>query len=269
MEQLIITTIQTNLVWENKQANLAMLQQKINSITHKMEVVVLPEMFSTGFTMQPKLFAETMEGPTIIWMKEIAATKKIILTGSIIIEENGNFYNRLIWMQPNGQFGYYNKRHLFAFAGEHKQYSAGNKKLIASVKGFKINVQICYDLRFPVWARQQPSNNQTKAEAADLFDVLIYVANWPQKRNHAWKTLLQARAIENQCYVIGVNRVGADGNNVYHSGDTMVITPMGETHYHKADDEDIHTVVIEKKTITTVRTQFPFWKDADAFGVFM
>ena len=269
MEQLIITTIQTDLVWENKQANLAMLQQKINSITHKLEVVVLPEMFTTGFTMQPQLFAETMEGPTIAWMKEMAANKKIILTGSLIIKEAGNYYNRLIWMQPNGQLGYYNKRHLFAFGGEDKQYTSGNKKLITSVKGFKINVQICYDLRFPVWARQPLSSKQTKADAAGLFDVLLYVANWPQKRNHAWKTLLQARAIENQCYVIGVNRVGTDGNNIYHSGNTMVVNPLGETQYHKADEEDIHTVIIERQMITTVRTQFPFWKDADAFGLLM
>jgi omega-amidase len=261
MTDLTITTIQTNLHWENKTANLQMLKEKINAINEKMEVVILPEMFSTGFSMNPELLAETMDGETVSWMKEIAADNKIILTGSIIIKEEAQFFNRLIWMLPNGQFGYYDKRHLFAYGKEDEHYTAGNKRLIASVKGWKINLQVCYDLRFPVWSRQQAT------DAEPEFDVLIYVANWPEKRNHAWKTLLCARAIENQCYVIGVNRVGEDGNNIYHSGNSLVIDPLGEVLYHMKDLEDIFTITLEKEKLEKVRAHFPFWKDADKFGL--
>lgn len=259
---LTFTLIQTKLHWEVKLANLMMLEEKINAIQQKTEVVVLPEMFSTGFSMQPEEFAETMDGPTIAWMKKIASTKKIILTGSLIIEENKKYFNRLIWMLPNGIFGYYDKRHCFAYAGEHEHYTSGNKRLIAQVKGWKINLQICYDLRFPVWARQASDpKNETE------YDVLLYVANWPERRNHAWKTLLTARAIENQCYVIGVNRVGNDGNEIYHSGDSMVIDPLGEILYHKAHDEDIFTITLDKEKLQLTRNKFPFWKDGDEFRI--
>ncbi len=256
MSSLTLTLIQPNLVWENKKANLEMFAEKINSIKEKTEVVILPEMFSTGFSMKPELLAEKMDGETIEWMKKIASSKKIILTGSVIIEEDGKYYNRLIWMLPNGEYGVYDKRHLFAYADEHKYYSAGNKRLIARVKGWKINLQVCYDLRFPIWSRQQSANE---------FDVLIYVANWPERRSTAWKTLLQARAIENQCYVIGVNRVGTDGNKFYHSGDSMIIDPIGEIVYHKANEEDVFTYTLQKEKLDKVREKFPFWRDADTF----
>jgi omega-amidase len=265
MSLLIITIIQTNLYWEDKTANLQLLEEKINNIKEKTEIVVLPEMFSTGFSMQPEKFAEKMDGETVAWMKKICASKKIILTGSLIIEEYGNYFNRLIWMLPNGQFGYYDKRHRFAFAGEDEKYTAGNKRLIASVKGWKINLLVCYDLRFPVWSRQ--SNNNKEDEREMEFDLIIYVANWPQRRNLAWKTLLQARAIENQSYVIGVNRVGNDGNNIYHSGDSMIINPLGEIIYSKEDDEDIFTCTLTKENLDEARTKFPFWKDADEFFI--
>jgi len=263
---LTITGIQTNLHWEDKKANLQMFEEKILSISQPTEIVVLPEMFSTGFSMKPELFAETMpartgmggEGETVQWMKRITARKKIILTGSVIIKEDQDYYNRLVWMLPTGQFGYYDKRHLFAYGNEDQHYSAGTKRLIASVKGWKINLLVCYDLRYPVWARQQSSFE---------YDVLIYVANWPEKRNIAWKTLLQARAIENQCYVVGVNRVGDDGNGIYHSGDSMVVDPLGEILYHKKDEEDIFTVTVEKSHLEKVRERFPFWKDADQFKI--
>jgi omega-amidase len=265
MSSLNITTIQTHLHWENKAANLAMLEEKILSCTHKMEVVVLPEMFSTGFSMQPALLAETMEGETVQWMKRVAAQKKIILTGSVIIEEDGAFYNRLIWMLPTGQYGVYDKRHRFAFAGEDAHYTAGNKRLIASVKGWKINLQVCYDLRFPVWARQNASVLTSSGNPE--YDVLIYVANWPQRRSNAWKTLVQARAIENQCYVVAVNRVGDDGNGIHHSGDSMIIDPLGETLYHKTEEEDIFTTTLTNEHLQQVREKFPFWKDADDFSI--
>lgn len=261
MSNLIITTIQTVLHWEDKAANLDLLERRINSIDQKTEIVVLPEMFSTGFSMKPEVLAETMDGETMQWMKRIAAEKKIILTGSIIAKDGDDYFNRLIWMLPTGQYGVYDKRHRFAFAGEDQHYTAGSKRLIASVKGWKINLQVCYDLRFPVWARQQSS------DAAPEYDLLIYVANWPERRSHAWKTLLQARAIENQCYVVGVNRVGNDGNNIAHSGDSMVIDPLGEVLYHKNGEEDIHTIALDKTHLDTVREKFPFWKDADDFSI--
>ena len=274
MAPLTITTLQTNLIWENKNANLQLLSKKINSLQEKTEIIVLPEMFTTGFSMQPKLFAETMEGETVQWMKEVSSANKIILTGSLIIEEEGKYYNRLIWMLPNGEYGYYDKRHLFGFAEEDKHYTAGNKRLIASVKGWKINLQICYDLRFPVWARSritpiEKSIGEEIHSADDIrpeFDVLIYVANWPERRSHAWKTLLCARAIENQCYVIGVNRVGMDGNNISHSGNSLVIDPLGEVLYHMVDEEDIFTITLQKEWLNEVINKFPFWKDADDFN---
>ena len=269
MSTLTCTLIQTKLFWEDAAANRRMLEEKINSITEKTEVVILPEMFSTGFSMQPEKFAETMDGETLEWMQRIASSKKIILTGSLMIKEASDtsegtgreaYYNRLIWMLPNGEFGVYDKRHLFAYGDEHNHYSSGAKRLIASVNGWKINLQVCYDLRFPVWARQQ-------AQEQPEYDLLIYVANWPERRNHAWKTLLQARAIENQCYVAGLNRVGNDGNNIYHSGDSTVINALGEQLYYKAHEEDIFTITLQKETLEDIRTRFPFWKDADAFTI--
>ena len=261
MLTLTITTIQSNLIWEDKAANLRMLEQKIAGIEEKTEIVVLPEMFNTGFSMRPEVLAETMEGETVEWMKRVSRENAVVLTGSIMIEEAGNYYNRLIWMLPNGQYGHYDKRHLFAFGEEDKHYSPGNKRLIASVKGWKINLLVCYDLRFPVWARQK--NTDAGAE----YDVLIYVANWPERRSHAWKTLLCARAIENQCYVVGVNRVGNDGKNVYHSGNSLVIDPLGQVLYHMADEEDVNTITLQKEMLDDVRSKFPFWKDADSFNI--
>ena len=260
MSSLHISLIQTKLFWEDKTANLLMLEEKINSISQKTEIVVLPEMFSTGFSMNPSSLAETMDGPTIEWMKRMAAEKKIILTGSLIIQENNQFFNRLLWVLPNGTIGHYDKRHRFAFAGEDQHYSNGHKRLIAQVKGWNINLQICYDLRFPVWARQQSDDEPE-------YDVLLYVANWPERRSHAWKTLLTARAIENQAYVVGVNRVGEDGNGIYHSGNSMVVDPLGEVLYHKEHEEDIFTIILEKTTLIEIRNKFPFWKDADDFHI--
>ncbi len=263
MSTLTVTIIQTALHWEDKQKNFRMLEDKINSIRERTELIILPEMFSTGFSMKPELFAETMEGESVAWMKNIAFEKRAIVTGSLIIKEGDDYFNRLIWMQPDGKFGYYDKRHLFAYAGEDKHYSPGNKRLIASVKGWKINLQVCYDLRFPVWAR----HNFAATEGEPEYDVIIYVANWPERRNHAWKTLLQARAIENQCFTIGVNRVGKDGNDIYHSGDSMIVNAMGDILYAKTHDEDVQTIVLQKNEVDEVRTRLPFWKDGDKFMI--
>ena len=314
MSTLTITIIQPDLRWEDKAANLRLLEEKVRGIAEPTELVILPEMFSTGFSMQPQALAEKMDGATIDWMKKVAAQKRIILTGSIIIEEGGNYFNRLIWMLPTGQYGYYDKRHRFAFAGENEQYTAGHRRLIASVKGWKINLQVCYDLRFPVWSRQasplpptppdspaaQPPDRPTAPASSDPsisrtegssgstpsvaaphpsdrptapsppgleYDVLIYVANWPERRSHAWKTLLQARAIENQSYVVGVNRVGNDGNNIYHSGDSLIVDPLGEVLYHAPKEEAVFTYTLQRDKLEEIRQRFPFWRDADHFSI--
>lgn len=264
MSTLTVTLIQTGLFWEDRQRNLAMLEEKIVGISEHTEVVILPEMFSTAFSMKPWQLAETMDGTTFHWMQRVAAARKVILAGSVMIEEEGRYYNRLIWMMPNGAYGYYDKRHLFAFAKEDRHYARGNKRLIASVKGWKINLQVCYDLRFPVWARQSAATVHSDG-AFPEYDILVYVANWPERRNHAWKTLLQARAIENQCFVIGVNRVGNDGNDIYHSGDSMVVNAMGEVLYHKAHEEDVFTITLDKDALDATRERFPFLRDADHF----
>lgn len=260
MSTLTVSLIQSNLFWEEKNANLKMFEQKIEGIREKTEVVILPEMFSTGFSMKPEGLSETMDGPTIQWMQKLAIKKKIILTGSLIIHEEEQYFNRIIWMLPNGNFATYDKRHLFSYAGEHNHYTSGNKKLIASVNGWKINLQICYDLRFPVWARQSK-------DSTAQYDLLINVANWPAKRSTAWKTLLQARAIENQAFVIGVNRVGEDGNHHVYEGDSMIVDPLGEIIYQKNKEEDIFTYTLHKETIQEIRNHFSFLNDADTFFI--
>ena len=262
MSTLHITTLQADLFWENKEANLRYFEDRIINHVGPTELIVLPEMFTTGFTMRPAAFAESMEGETLAWMRETARRKRAIVTGSFIASEGGRYYNRMVWMQPDGHFGYYDKRHLFTLAGEEKHYTAGNKKLIASVKGWKINLQICYDLRFPVWARQSPA-----FDTSDIprYDVLLYVANWPERRSHAWKTLLTARAIENQCYVVGVNRVGNDGNGIYHSGDSMVVDPLGQVLYRASGNSEQHSILLEKSILEETRSLFSFLDDADSF----
>ena len=254
-------------------ANRKMLEDKILGIQGYTEVVVLPEMFSTGFSMNPAKLAEPMHGETVEWMKEIAAKKRIILTGSLIVEEEGMYYNRLLWVLPNGQIGQYDKRHLFAYAQEDKFYAPGNRRLIASVKGWKINLQICYDLRFPVWARQSapplPTVEQMEKglENKPEYDLLIYVANWPEKRSLAWKSLLVARAIENQSYVVGVNRTGTDGNEIYYSGDSMIVDPLGNILYSKEHEEDVFSTTLNREELDRIRSRFPFLRDADNFFI--
>jgi predicted amidohydrolase len=265
MSALRFSLLQAALHWENKEANLQQFTQKIAALSGP-QVVILPEMFSTGFSMRPEALAEKMDGPTVAWMRETASRHKIILTGSVIIEEDGSYYNRLIWMLPNGQHGHYDKRHLFAYAGEDKHYTAGSQRLIASANGWRINLMVCYDLRFPVWARQKGGQSADESVKGE-YDLLIYVANWPEKRSNAWKTLLQARAIENQCYVIGVNRVGEDGNGNYHSGDSLVADPLGELLYHKAHEEDSFTITLDRSHVQTIREKLPFLKDADRFEI--
>ena len=256
MSTLRFTLIQSHLHWEDSVANRTMFEEKIKGITEPMEIVVLPEMFNTGFSMRPNVCAETMDGDTVAWMKRIAAEHKIILTGSLMIREEAHYYNRLVWMQPDSKFGTYDKRHLFSYGGEDKEFSPGGKRLIAQVKGWKICTMICYDLRFPVWSRMATEND---------YDVLMYVANWPIKRIGAWKALLQARAIENQCYVIGLNRIGIDGNGLHYPGESCIIGPLGDIMYSKPELDDIVTIQLDKHLLNDLRASFPFQKDKDEF----
>lgn len=255
MQTLNISLIQTALHWEDVDANLQMFTQKMEGITGA-DIIVLPEMFSTGFTMNSTDMAELTGGRTTRWMKEQAAKKKAVITGSIIVEEGGKHYNRLIWMQPDGIFYTYDKRHLFRMGNEHEYYSAGNKKLLVEYKGWRICPMICYDLRFPVWIR-----NKNK------YDLLLFVANWPTRRNQHWKQLLIARSIENQCYTLGVNRVGDDGNGIGHSGPTMAIDPMGNILAEQADTEAILNVTLDLNVVQEYRDKFPAHLDADDFEV--
>jgi omega-amidase len=250
-----ISIIQPDIVWEDKAANLKQYEQYISGITERRHVVVLPEMFSTGFSMSPERLAEPMTGASVVWMKEMARTYRCILTGSLIIEEDGKYYNRLLWVQPDGNIGQYDKRHLFAYAGEDKHYTRGEKRLIVQVNGWRICLLVCYDLRFPIWARNKKEE----------YDVLLYVANWPQKRSLAWRTLLQARAIENMSYVVGVNRVGKDGKDIIYNGESAVYSPLGEVLWQQAQYAVCHTITLDKKSLSQSRTEYPFLKDADDF----
>lgn len=255
-ESLLITLIQPHMAWEDKAANLAHYQALIVGIEGPKEIVVLPEMFTTGFSMAPERLAETMEGNTLRWMRDMARQHRIILCGSFIVEENGSYFNRLIWMQPDGHFSHYDKRHLFAFASEDRHYNPGERKLIVQVKGWRICPLVCYDLRFPVWARNVPGSE---------YDVLLYVANWPERRSLAWKTLLQARAIENQAYCIGANRVGVDGKGIAYSGDSSAFGPLGEALWQCTQHEAVHTVMLSRTMLEEARSHFPFLRDADKF----
>ncbi|MCU0379799.1 MAG: amidohydrolase [Chitinophagaceae bacterium] len=263
MSDLTISLIQASLHWENPEANRQMFASSFQRMDQRTELVLLPEMFSTGFSMDASSLAETMDGPTVSWMRDMAATHRKVIAGSLIIREGEDYFNRLVWMLPNGQFGHYDKRHCFGLAGEDKHFTPGNKRLIASVKGWRINLCICYDLRFPVWSRQQKVG--TEAPLEPEYDLLVYVANWPDRRIHAWKTLLPARAIENQCYVAAVNRIGDDGHGIAHSGHSMVIDPMGDILDTAHDQETILTCTLKKSLLLDTRAKLPFWKDADSF----
>ena len=260
MSDIRITTVQTKLFWQDRAANLQVLGEKIRSIPVATDIIVLPELFSTGFSMATAQLAEEMAGPSVEWMEQLSAEKNAVITGSLMIQEQGHFYNRLIWMQPDGVFYQYDKRHLFRMANEQHYYTAGETKLIVHWKGWKICPQICYDLRFPVWSR-----NTYKNEAYD-YDCLIYVANWPEKRSFAWRSLIAARAIENQAYVIAVNRVGIDGNDIHYSGDSAIIDFKGER-ISKTErfGDKTETTQLSLNDLNAYRKSFPVYLDQDEF----
>jgi predicted amidohydrolase len=260
-----VTLIQTSLYWEDREKNISHFNRLLNSFKEETDLIVLPEMFTTGFTMKPESFAETVNGATLQWLREKAGEKNTVITGSVSVEENGKYYNRLYWVEPNGNITSYNKRHLFRMGNEDQHYTMGEKKVITRLKNWNICPLVCYDLRFPVWSRNK-FNEVSHGMAAAEYDVLIYVANWPEVRSYPWKQLLIARAIENQCYVIGVNRIGKDGNGFDHSGDSMVINPRGEIiSAIKPHEETIQTIELDKNYLEEFRKIFPVGLDADDF----
>ncbi|HKG07874.1 MAG TPA: nitrilase family protein [Pedobacter sp.] len=258
INNLKITIFQAYLFWENIDKNLQNLALRLSmGIKEKTDLIVLPEMFNTGFSMNAEALAEEIGGKTMQWMKTQAEKYDCVITGSLIIREDGLYYNRMIWMLPDGSFSHYDKRHLFGLGDEDKNYTQGQNKVIVDLKGWKIRLAICYDLRFPVWLR-----NQNKE-----YDILLLIASWPDKRSPHWNALIPARAIENQSYVIGANRVGHDGNEVYHSGHSQCIDPMGKTVYYKPEDEDLYTFSIHYEELVKTRRSFPFLRDADNFKI--
>ena len=253
MQNLKITLLQTDLVWENKNANLANLAAKIEQIKES-DLIILPEMFSTGFSMEASKLAETMEGNTVNWLKNQAKKSNSAILGSLIIVENEQYFNRLLVVFPQGNLLFYDKRHLFELANEHLSYGAGTKKLIFEYKNWKIAAFICYDLRFPVWLRN-----------VENYDLAVFVANWPDKRISHWNSLLQARAIENQCVVAAVNRVGTDANGFYHSGFSTIINANGEILEQLVDIETAKTATLSLAELHQFREKLPFLKDKDNF----
>ncbi|MFD0963246.1 amidohydrolase [Pseudofulvibacter geojedonensis] len=257
MQDLNITLIQSNLVWENPIQNRLNFEAKINSISEKTDLIVLPEMFTTGFTMYPKSLAENMDEDSVEWMKVLAKKKQAAICGSLIIKEDHKYYNRYLFITPDGRTEQYNKRHLFTLAGEQHQYTAGTKQTLIEYKGWKIFPQVCYDLRFPVWSRNTYN-----------YDLLVYVANWPKQRIEAWDTLLKARAIENMCYTIGVNRVGIDPNGNEYSGNSAALNYLGKNMCNiQSGQESVSTITLNKQELDSARKKFGFLNDKDSFIV--
>ncbi len=255
MNNLKITVVQTSLKWENIDSNLELFDGIVNKISTDTDLIVLPEMFTTGFTMNVEKLAETMNGAGISWMKKKSGEKKTDITGSLIIKANKKFFNRLIWVKPSGELFFYDKKHLFRFSGEEHVFTPGSESIIVSLKGWKIRPFICYDLRFPVWTRNYQN----------AYDIAMFVANWPGIRSCHWKVLLKARAMENQAYVVGVNRVGQDGNGLEYNGDSTIIDPKGNILFQKACELCIHTQELSFNTLKDYRKKFPAWIDADDF----
>lgn len=256
IQDLRISIVQHHLHWENIEANLNEFDQLIKPLQNQTDLIILPEMFTTGFSMNPRALAEKMDGPSVNWMKEKAAQLNAVLCGSLIIEDNGQFFNRMLCLFPDGTTSVYDKRHLFTLAKEHEHYSPGSKRLIIYVKGWKIMPLICYDLRFPVWSRN------------DLdYDLLFYAANWPKPRRNAWKTLLQARAIENQVYTIGVNRIGEDGTGAIYTGDSCLVDYTGEPRFTASQEPAVFTTTLSYEAQQKFRNKLQFLSDKDVFEI--
>ena len=262
MQDLNIALIQADLVWEDPEANMENFGRKIDAMDFGADLIVLPEMFNTGFSVEPAKVAETIKGPTIRWMRQQAEKTGSVITGSLIVKVKEDYFNRLIWMEPNGFYLTYDKRHLFRMGGEHKRFTGGQAPMLVTLKDWKIRPLICYDLRFPVWSKNDFNNDQYG------YDMLLYVANWPHSRVHVWKKLLDARAIENQAYVIGVNRVGKDGNGVDYSGGTRLIDAKGDLVNSVPDyKEGVLKHTVSYKELADFREKFKVGLDWDRFEI--
>ncbi len=257
--ELSIALIQTDLYWKNKVANLAMLEEKIWGINQKTDLIILPEMFPTGFSMDAFELAEPMNLGVTKWMKQMAAQTGSVITGSVIIQAGGQYFNRLLWVSPDGFIQHYDKRHLFRMADEDKAFSPGEKLQIFSIKGWKICPQVCYDLRFPVWSRNHQKNGE------NAYDLIFYVASWPAVRISAWDSLLPARAIENLSYSLGVNRVGDDGNGISYNGHSAAYDFKGAQIAYLGELDQYQIVTLEAEKLEEYRKKFPAWMDADDF----
>ena len=261
MQDLRVTLFQSNLHWQQPGANMAMFEEQIWAIDGSTDVIILPEMFTTGFTMEASAMAEPMGTQTFKWLQQMSEQTNAAITGSYIVKENGRFYNRLLWVTPDGNHLSYDKRHLFRMAEEHLTFTGGTERLIVSWKGWNICPQICYDLRFPVW------NRNTVENGTPSFDLLIFVANWPTPRISAWDTLLKARSIENLCFTVGVNRIGADENDVLYNGHSTVVNPKGDAIFFEGDKESMRVVSLARQELDQLREKFPVHMDADKFDI--
>lgn len=257
-DSLRISMVQSHIIWEDRSGNLGYYGELLRRVSGKTDMAILPETFTTGFSMDVKKLADTMDGETVSTIMSWAVKYDIAIVGSFIAVEEGKYFNRAFFITPEGEVTYYDKRHLFRMAGEDKYFTAGDKRVVLNYKDWNICLQVCYDLRFPVWSRNV--NNE--------YDLLLYVANWPEPRRKAWKNLLLARAIENMSYVCGVNRVGMDGKGFTYRGDSMVISPKGKKLVDAGKREEVtRTCILLKSELEDLRTKFPAWKDADSFSV--
>lgn len=253
MPDLTVTLLQCDLAWEDIDANLSMFDGRIDGIEEATDLIVLPEMFSTGFSMHAAHLAESMDGKAMRWLRAKAARKKTVITGSLMIADGDRFYNRLVWAGPDGALAVYDKKHLFAFAGEDQVYTAGQTRVLMELNGWRIRPFICYDLRFPVWTRNMGL----------VYDLALFVANWPARRATHWRALLKARAIENQAHVVGLNRVGTDGNGLDYDGHSAVVAPSGVVQFEAGKDATVQSITLKQDALAANRDQFPFWRDAD------
>ena len=263
---LHIALLQPNLIWEDVPANLAHYDQLLDALPTQTDLVVLPEMFQSGFTMNPHLVAEPPNATTTQWMQTWAKRLDVAICGSIVTIQNNYYYNRLLWVMPSGEVHFYDKHHLFRMGRENETYTRGNTPpLLIQYKGWNICGLVCYDLRFPVWSRNHFNPIPEANTHLPTYDLLLYVANWPQIRSHVWNTLLQARAIENLCFVAGCNRIGTDGNNIYYSGDSAIIDFKGQTLVTQTDHAAVLQYTLSKTQLVQFRHDFPAWMDADKF----
>jgi omega-amidase len=263
LNTLKTTFIQSELYWKDIDANLAMFEEKIWEIEDSTDVIILPEMFSTGFSMNAEKLAEPVNFRTFKWMKQMAKQKDAAVAGSYIVKESGKYYNRLYWVEPDGNFDFYDKRHLFRMGDEHLTYSEGKKRMIRTFRGWKIMPLVCYDLRFPLWSRNQYDENKDELE----YDLLIYVANWPAPRTEVWDTLLKARSIENQCYTIGVNRIGKDEMGIDYNGQSSIIDFKGQALNEISNKPSIQTIILDLDELQSFRKKFPVYLDGDRFEI--